>query len=554
MSNERDLDQRLRFLKIDDRARAALRSLKPFLDEELPAALEAAQDAFRETPATRAAWRDHAVADPVHAARRRCWDGAARGEFDSRYLAASDALAQAHAKSGLDAHWHVDGAAVVAEQLVRALVRRAWPKPGLFSDRKAPSADQVAESLGALVKAIMLDVDLVISALDEGQAGADEEVAALRRDQALSIGAIEVGLERLAEGDLRFRLNEALPPDFEKLRGDFNAAMSHLQETVSAVGHGAGAMRAGAGDIVAAADDLSRRTEQQAASLEQTAAALDQITATVRKTADGADHAREVVGKAKADAERGGQVVREAVQAMAEIESSANKVSQIIGVIDEIAFQTNLLALNAGVEAARAGDAGRGFAVVAQEVRALAGRSADAAREIKTLISASATQVGSGVRLVGETGASLERIVAQVADINAVVSDIAASAKEQATSLAEVNGAVNQMDQAIQRNAAMVERSTAASRALTEEANDLAERLRGFRIGRRREEAPSARPPAPGAAPSSVRAAAPGRPALPPIDSKGSAFAGRSSAPQLRTTGARGRSAAPRPMEDWEEF
>jgi methyl-accepting chemotaxis protein len=567
MSKGQDLDQRLRFLKIDERTRAALRSLKPFLDEELPGALDALYEQLRTHPDTRGAYRDYAVADQARTAQRRHWDGVAHGDFDDRHLSSIGMVARAHAKSGLEPRWHIDAAAIVAEQLVRAMVRRTWPKAGLFADRKAPSADQVAESLAALVKTIMLDADLVVSLLAEDDAADDGQAsqAAIDEQQALVAGSIGRGLERLADGDLQFRLNEALPPAYEKLRGDFNAAMTQLQDTLSTVGRNTHAIRAGAGEIASAADDLSHRTEQQAASLEQTAAALDQITATVRKTADGADHAREVVGRAKADAERGGEVVREAILAMSEIESSSHKVSQIIGVIDEIAFQTNLLALNAGVEAARAGDAGRGFAVVAQEVRALAQRSADAAKEIKTLISASTAQVGSGVKLVGETGQSLERIVAQVADINGVVLEIAASAKQQATGLQEVNGAVNQMDRTTQQNAAMVEQSTAASHSLAQEAEELTRLLQRFRTGQRDaglmrtnpgRVAPARSAPDRAAA-APARLTAPSRPALPPsapADSKGSAFANRYSTPQLRSSGGRGLAASPQPSDDWEEF
>ncbi|MGH6955246.1 MAG: methyl-accepting chemotaxis protein, partial [Caulobacteraceae bacterium] len=263
-------------------------------------------------------------------------------------------------------------------------------------------------------------------------------------------------------------------------------------------------MRSGSGEISQAADNLSKRTEQQAASLEETAAALDEITATVRKTAEGANHAREIVSTARADAEQSGEVVRRAVGAMSAIEQSAQQISQIIGVIDEIAFQTNLLALNAGVEAARAGDAGKGFAVVASEVRALAQRSADAAKEIKALISASTQQVGQGVDLVGQTGQSLERIVGQVAEITGVVSEIAASAQEQATGLQEVNTAVNQMDQVTQQNAAMVEQSTAASHSLSQEAGELARLVGRFKVGEEPVVSPSHRSHAPsydGAAP-----------------------------------------------------
>ena len=306
------------------------------------------------------------------------------------------------------------------------------------------------------------------------------EEAAIAEQAAILVGSVGTGLERLASGDLVFRLMHPLPPIYEKLRGDFNAAMEKLQKVVQAVSTNTEAVHSGAGEIAQASDDLARRTEQQAATLEQTAAALDQITATVRKTADGANEARKVVSDTKTDAERSGDVVRETVGAMSKIETSSKEIGNIIGVIDEIAFQTNLLALNAGVEAARAGDAGRGFAVVATEVRALAQRSADAAKEIKALISTSSAQVDSGVKLVSETGKALERIVVQVTQLNALVNEIAASAQEQATGLNEVNTAVNQMDQVTQQNAAMVEQAAAASHNLSSEASELVRLLGQF--------------------------------------------------------------------------
>ena len=214
----------------------------------------------------------------------------------------------------------------------------------------------------------------------------------------------------------------------------------------------------------------------------QTAATLDEITATVRKTAEGASEARGVVTAAKDDAERSGTVIRETVTAMDGISDSSKKIGNIIGVIDEIAFQTNLLALNAGVEAARAGDAGRGFAVVATEVRALAQRSADAAKEIKTLISASSQQVATGVSLVGETGRALTRIVDQVNRLNVLVVAIAGSVQEQATGLGEVNSTVNQMDEVTQKNAGMVAETTAASQSLAAEAAELIRLMGQFKL------------------------------------------------------------------------
>ncbi len=358
------------------------------------------------------------------------------------------------------------------------------------------------DELGRMAEAVQSFKDAAIEKIRlEGEAAeqrraTEAERAATAKEQSAVVEGLAQGLERLAAGVLTFRLNEAFAPHYEKLRSDFNAAMQQMQSTVSEVATNTAAVRTASTEISQASDNLSRRTEQQAASLEETAAALDQITATVRKTAEGAGQARDAVGSARADAERSGVVVRDAVAAMSEIESSAQQISQIIGVIDEIAFQTNLLALNAGVEAARAGDAGRGFAVVASEVRALAQRSADAAKEIKALISASSQQVDRGVSLVGETGKVLERIVTQVTQINGVVTEIAASAEEQSTGLQQVNTAVNQMDQVTQQNAAMVEEATAASHALTSEADTLSRLIARFELGDAK--------PAPAAAPASA--------------------------------------------------
>ncbi|MES2896956.1 MAG: methyl-accepting chemotaxis protein [Pseudomonadota bacterium] len=307
------------------------------------------------------------------------------------------------------------------------------------------------------------------------------ERSAVSQHQAVVVAALADGLARLAHGDLTARVEQDVAPEYEALKHDFNVAMSQLQNTMGVVVGATSSMRSGADEISRAADDLSHRTERQAASLEETAAALDEITETVRRTAEGATHARGVVETARVNAAQSAEVVRKATAAMGEIEGSSRQIEQIIGVIDEIAFQTNLLALNAGVEAARAGDAGRGFAVVASEVRALAQRSAQAAKEIKALIHASGEQVGHGVSLVAETGKALQVIVSQVAEINGIVSEIASSAQEQATGLHQVNAAVNQMDQVTQQNAAMVEESTAASHALANEAVELAKLIGQFR-------------------------------------------------------------------------
>ncbi len=304
----------------------------------------------------------------------------------------------------------------------------------------------------------------------------------IQRQQENVVATIASGLESLSNGDLTSRLNQAFSSEYEKLRADFNKTADSLQDALRTIVRATDGISSGSDEIATASDDLSRRTEQQAASLEETAAALNLITDTVKKMAAGATEAAQVVATTRNEAESSGAIVRQAVEAMGKIKESSHQITQIIGVIDEIAFQTNLLALNAGVEAARAGDAGRGFAVVASEVRGLAQRSAEAAKEIKALISASTVQVEIGVVLVGKTGVALEGIIGRVTTMDGLVREISASSKEQATGLAEVNIAVNQMDQVVQQNAAMVEESTAAAHALKSDTMDLNAMVGRFQI------------------------------------------------------------------------
>ena len=343
-------------------------------------------------------------------------------------------------------------------------------------------AVQVFKDAGLEKILIESEAERMQAAADGARTANEAAQAVAARELALVVQQLGGGLAKLSSGDLTYRLTSDFTQDYKALQDDFNAAVTTLQETMRVINGNTIGIAAGASEITHASDDLARRTEQQAASLEETAAALDEITATVRRTADGANHAREVVANAKIDAEKSGIVVGQAVETMGQIEHSSREIGKIIGVIEEIAFQTNLLALNAGVEAARAGDAGRGFAVVASEVRALAQRSAEAAKEIKVLISTSNTQVTSGVSLVGETGKALKRMVEKVTEINGIVTEIAASTEEQAVGLNQVNTAVNQMDQVTQQNAAMVEESTAASHSLAQKAETLSHLMSQFQV------------------------------------------------------------------------
>ncbi|MDX3978007.1 methyl-accepting chemotaxis protein [Shinella sp.] len=320
--------------------------------------------------------------------------------------------------------------------------------------------------------------------LTEAERGRSEaeraESSALQRE---IVARLADGLAQLSSGNLNFRLSGDFPGEYGKLKTDFNSAIASLEETIQTVNASVGNIGGGTSEISKGAGDLSQRTEQQAASLEETAAALDQLTSQVNSSAENARVAAKSVETASSDANKSGEVVQKAIDAMRGIEKSSTEISNIIGVIDDIAFQTNLLALNAGVEAARAGEAGKGFAVVAQEVRELAQRSANAAKEIKTLINTSEVQVREGVDLVGKAGGALENIAEQVIQINGLIRQISQSASEQAVGLKEINSAVNQMDQVTQQNAAMVEETTAASMALNDEAQTLKSLVARFRAG-----------------------------------------------------------------------
>lgn len=362
------------------------------------------------------------------------------------------------------------------------------------------------------------------------------------------IGALSGALNRLAEGDLTCRIENINDGEFVTLRDTFNTTVAKIEQLIGAVGATAGGVRTGSDEIRAASEDLALRNEQQAASLEETAASVGAVTSLTRQSAENATNAKLAIEQTHIRATQGGDVVRKAVDAMSAIEQSAREITQIIDVIDGIAFQTNLLALNAGVEAARAGEAGKGFAVVANEVRALAQRSAEAARDIKSLIDKSTNHVGDGVSLVGETGSLLAEIVSQIGSVTAQINDIAESTTSQATNLEQVNVAVGTIDRMTQQNAAMVEQSTAATRSLLSEAKRLGDLVAQFRVGNAVSNfaAPARAVPAEAAA-----RIAPARKAPAPRTPR------KASPPPLPVEGNLARKPAPASLpneDDWSEF
>ncbi len=494
------LEDRLEFIGIDAAARQKLRELKPSITRNIGPALDIFYSKVRSVPKTAAFFSSETHISGAKARQETHWTGIAEASYGESYENAVKRIGTVHARIGLEPTWYIGGYALVAEHLIKAVVKEQWP--GFLSRSSTP--ESMGAALATLIKAIMLDMDLAIStyleALDERRVEAENARLASEERQNEAIEAITEGLSRIAAGDLSTRLTQTLAPQFDRLKADFNFAAESLGRTLSTVAHSADSIGSSSEEVGRAADDLSRRTETQAMRLEQTAAALNQLTDSVRRAAEGASQAAAKVVSARDEAKHSGEIVRRAVHAISEIAKSSQEISQIIGVIDEIAFQTNLLALNAGVEAARAGEAGKGFAVVASEVRGLAQRSAEAAKQIKSLISTSSEQVDKGVKLMDETGEVSDRIISSVVEIDGLVAGIASSSREQSIGLSDINKAVSEMDQGTQQNAAMVEQTTAAVHSLRSEARTLAEGVCAFVV----EGAPVAKPRAAAAAPRSA--------------------------------------------------
>lgn len=379
-----------------------------------------------------------------------------------------------------------------------------------------------------------------------------QTIAEQEEVQRQVVSALSTALQHLSEGDLTYRVTGMPEGEPKRLGQTFNDSVEQLEEMIGAVRSTALGVTTSSDEIRAASEDLALRNEQQAASLEETAASIGAVTAITRQSAENALGSKRAIDETHGRATEGGAVVRKAVEAMGAIESSASEITQIIGVIDGIAFQTNLLALNAGVEAARAGEAGKGFAVVANEVRALAQRSAEAARDIKQLIENSTRHVSDGVSLVGETGSLLDTIVVQIGSVAGQINEISGMTTTQAGNLDQLNSAVGAIDRMTQQNAAMVEQATAATRSLSVEAQRLSELVSQFRVsGNQAVGAPRAAPHRV-ASPTPAQAA----PASPPA---------RKTAPRKAARGAQPAVAGnlalkPQPSlqaaadDDWSEF
>lgn len=555
MSGDQALTRRLEFIKIDASAREVLKSLKPLIDKELPPALDGFYQWIRQFPETSRFFRDDAHMNSAKNAQLRHWSNISAGNLSEDYAKSVRSIGQAHARVGLDARWYIGGYALISEQLIHAAVASLWPK-GAFGG-KSKKADEAARAIATLVKAVFLDMDLAISsyidAANDARRQIEEERALAQQNQAAAIAAVSAVVSRIAQGDLQARLTGEFSEEYRALQQDFNSMAERLEDVIRAIAAATADLANAAAEISASTTDLSQRTEEQAASLEQTSAAMEEISSTVKNNAENATRANDLTRATRDVADRGGQVVSEAVSAMTRIEESSRKISDIILVIDEIARQTNLLALNAAVEAARAGEAGRGFAVVASEVRSLAQRSSQAAKDIKDLITNSAGQVKDGVDLVNRAGASLTEIVQSIKGVADIVSEIAHASHEQASGIDQVNRALTQMDEVTQQNSALVEENAATAKTLEEQQAAMSERVSFFRFSQA--QAPAALPVGLRAAPvrslTAKRVAqAPAKSAVGTGAKSASVAAPRRERPAPRTIGAN----ALVEDQDWEEF
>ncbi|WIY52686.1 methyl-accepting chemotaxis protein [Devosia sp. YIM 151766] len=510
-SHHDQFQTRLDFLGLDEAALARLAAAKPAVDAHLEPALSRFYDLLAAVPEVARFFDGKAGMNRVQGKQAQHWQAIADGALDADYYAASSRIGLRHAQIGLEPRWHIGGYGLIMETLVKGVVHELMaealqPQKTRFG-RQVPrsaeavlaSADAMGETLATLLKAIMLDIDIGVSAyFDKLSADARAIEEASRAKIQKAVAATGAVLRDVAAGDLTSRVTAELDPEFDQIKADTNAVVERLADIVGRLQQTSGSLKTATGEILAGANDLAERTTRQAATIEETAAAIEQLSAAVVDNAKRAVTANDKAQAVAASATHGGEAMKQANAAMNAIESSSSKISNIIGLIDDIAFQTNLLALNASVEAARAGEAGKGFAVVAVEVRRLAQSAANASSEVKALIETSAGEVRGGSQLVAEAAEALLDILAGAEESAGLIENIAAENRNQSRALEEVSVAMRQMDEMTQHNAALVEQTNAAIEQTESQASDLDGIIEVFRTGREAAIPPAAKPaPAP---------------------------------------------------------
>ena len=469
------LQSRLDFVQLDEEARGRLARIRPLIDKHLTPALERFYGHIATVPAVARFFSGKAQMNRAQDKQVGHWGAIASGQFDTDYFEASTRVGLRHAQIGLEPRWHIGGYSLIVETLVTGIIRdymaeALTPVKGAFGrsvmrDPKDIMADVEAMtgSLVSVLKAIMLDIDIGVSAYFEKLAEDTQKAdAAAKAKIEAAVSATGAVLQDVARGDLTTRVTAVLEPEFDQIKNDTNAVAERLSTIVTQLQSTSRQLKTATSEILSGANDLADRTTRQAATIEQTTAAIEQLSTAVVENAKRAATASDKARNLAEDATKDGTVMTDATEAMSAIEASSGKISNIIGLIDDIAFQTNLLALNASVEAARAGDAGKGFAVVAVEVRRLAQSAAQASADVKALIETSAGEVRTGAHLVEQAARKLDDILRGAEDSFGLINDMAKASREQSSALNEVAAAIRQMDEMTQHNAALVEQTNAA--------------------------------------------------------------------------------------------
>lgn len=469
-----DIAERLLFLGIGAAEKVYLTRIRPQALRVLGSSLDRFYARIRQTPELArffqradffgCAW-SAGKALATHSGRR----------FRPAYVESTRAVGNTHARIGLGPQWYIGGYALLIEGIVTDLIRQNWPRPqqGFFArlfNRASPGPDveEVTAQIGLLIRCGLLDMELGLQTYSQNLDGQERSRAEEERIQSLAAlsDALASALDRMAEGDLLQEIDPALESGSARMSGAFHRACAGLGRIVQSVRVTSTEVELRARQISGSTEDITSRVGEQVQALATVARNITELAASVQDVANEARQADGTVGVCCQETEQGREIVGRTVEAMAKISTSSNRIGQIIGVIDEIAFQTNLLALNAGVEAAHAGDAGRGFAVVAQEIRALAQRSATAAKEIKALIAGSMEDVERGVMMVDETGHALGNITTSVERLGQAVGQIASGAEEQARRIMEINASTTQLEAVTKKNAAMVHQASGVSQKL----------------------------------------------------------------------------------------
>ncbi len=473
---------RLRFAGLDETQSDFLRNYRSMLEPYVKAGLRDVMNRFQSMPDCSPSFESENQLDRLHDLQSSHWSVLTDARFDALYAERVKVLSDNAGRMGLDPRWQIASHAIVLEHLLGGLVTEHAPRSILPGSRK--KSRELAEAVKNIVRLVMVDTEIAVSLrFNELRLRHGRELAEQRdNDRSEAATLLGAALTAFAAGDLKARICGDLPEAYRDVAASFNAALETIGASLTSAQQGIGDAETLSARFADIGRSIAERSGQQAEALAETSRALQAMIGNLAENGTRISATETAVSRARDAAVESGKAIGEAIDAMSDIEQSAEHIGRIIGTIDEIAFQTNLLALNAGIEAARAGEAGKGFAVVAQEVRELAQRSADAAREIKQLINQSTHEVSTGSKLVQEAGTVLSAISQQIVTVSQHVETIATATQDQSSALHNVNGSVNQMDQMTQQNAALAEQSSAASRVLSGEVEALLDLVQRFQM------------------------------------------------------------------------